>query len=191
MKIVVSLVVFVIQAFTDDRIFMLLNAQVEMTACVAYTIWITRITLKFIHNALLIYKCCKGFVSVTFKSSETSLLVKTGSNSRLIFFPRSLSCLCMKSVDFWSLKGKVISKGLLNGLIRFWVWSWEVWNLLKVESISGHLQLWIEEHKYPVIGKHLKDKQNQRSNNLHKQFTNCTTLKKCHGKFECLIYEML
>ena len=38
MKIVVSLVVFVIQAFTDDRIFILLNAQVEMTACVAYTI---------------------------------------------------------------------------------------------------------------------------------------------------------
>ena len=32
MKIVGSLVVFVLQAFTDDGIFMLLNAQVEMMA---------------------------------------------------------------------------------------------------------------------------------------------------------------
>ena len=46
----------------------------------------------------------------------------------------------------------------------------------------------IEEHKYSVIGKHLKDKHNQRLTNLQEQFT---TLKKCHGKFECLIYEML
>ena len=53
---------------------------------------------------------------------------------------------------------------------------------------SCHLHLRIEEHKYSVIGKHLKDKHNQRSNNLHEQFT---TLKKCRGKFECLIYEML
>ena len=42
---------------------------------------------------------------------------------------------------------------------------------------SRHLHLRTEE-----------DKHNQRSNNLHEQFT---TLKKCRGKFECLIYEML
>ena len=53
---------------------------------------------------------------------------------------------------------------------------------------SRHLHLRIEEHKYSVIGKHLKDKHNQRPTNLHEQFT---TLKKCRGKFECLIYEML
>ena len=35
---------------------MLLDAQVEVTARVAYVIRITRITLKFIHNALLVYK---------------------------------------------------------------------------------------------------------------------------------------
>ena len=34
----------------------------------------------------------------------------------------------------------------------------------------------------------LKDQHNQRPNNLHEQFT---ILKKCHEKFECLIYEML
>ena len=53
---------------------------------------------------------------------------------------------------------------------------------------SRHLHLRIEVHKYSVIGKHLQDKQNQRPTNLHEQFT---ILKKCHGKFECLIYEML
>ena len=53
---------------------------------------------------------------------------------------------------------------------------------------SRHLHLRIEEHKYSVIGKHLKDKHNQRPINLHEQFT---TLKKCRGKIECLIYEML
>ena len=53
---------------------------------------------------------------------------------------------------------------------------------------SRHLHLRIGKHKYSVIGKHLKDNHNQRFNNLHEQFT---TLKKCRGKFECLIYEML
>lgn len=53
---------------------------------------------------------------------------------------------------------------------------------------SRHLHLRIEEHKYSVIGKHLKDKHNQRPTNLQEHFT---ILKKCHGKFECLIYEML
>ena len=32
-----------------------------------------------------------------------------------------------------------------------------------------------------LVGKHLKDKHNQRPTNLHEQFT---TLKKCRGKFE-------
>ena len=43
MKIVGSLAVFVLQMFTDDEIFMLLDAQVEVTACVAYVIRIRRI----------------------------------------------------------------------------------------------------------------------------------------------------
>ena len=56
MKIVGSLAVFVLQVFTDDGISMLLNVQVERMAQAAYIIRITRITLKFIHNALLVYK---------------------------------------------------------------------------------------------------------------------------------------
>ena len=43
---------------------------------------------------------------------------------------------------------------------------------------SRHLHLRIEEHKYSVIGKHLKDKHNQRRTNLHEHFT---ILKKWHG----------
>ena len=50
---------------------------------------------------------------------------------------------------------------------------------------SRHLHLRIEEHKYSVIGKHLKDKHNQRPTNLHEQFT---TLKKC--RWVPIIYEM-
>ena len=57
MKIGRSLIVFILQVFTDDGIPMLLDAQEEVTARVAYIIRITRITLKFIHNALLVYKC--------------------------------------------------------------------------------------------------------------------------------------
>ena len=53
---------------------------------------------------------------------------------------------------------------------------------------SRHLHLRIEEHKYSVIGKHLKDQHDQRPNNLHEQFA---ILQKCRRKFECLIYEML
>ena len=47
---------FILKVFTDDGILMLLDAQVEVAARVAYIIRITRITLIFIHNALLVYK---------------------------------------------------------------------------------------------------------------------------------------
>ena len=51
-----------------------------------------------------------------------------------------------------------------------------------------HLFQRIEEHKHSAIGKHLRDALNQRNKDLQKQFT---ILKKCSGKLECLIYEML
>ena len=38
MKIGRSLIVFILKVFTDDGIFMLLDAQVEVTARIAYTI---------------------------------------------------------------------------------------------------------------------------------------------------------
>ena len=51
-----------------------------------------------------------------------------------------------------------------------------------------HLFQRIVEHKHSAIGKHLRDSHNQENKDLTEQFT---ILKKCRGKFECLIYEML
>ena len=61
-------------------------------------------------------------------------------------------------------------------------------NVIYIGYTSRHLYLRIEEHKYSVIGKHLNDEHNRRSNNLNEQFA---ILRKCRRKFECLIYEML
>ena len=54
--------------------------------------------------------------------------------------------------------------------------------------MSHHLHLLIEKYKYSIFGKYLSDEQNRTPINLHEQFV---ILRKCHGKFECLIYEML
>ena len=43
-------------------------------------------------------------------------------------------------------------------------------------------------YKHSVVGKHLRDVHGSTSDNLIKNFK---VLKKCHGKLECLIYEML
>lgn len=51
-----------------------------------------------------------------------------------------------------------------------------------------HLFQRIEERKHSAIGKHLCDAHNQRNKDLREQFT---ILRKCRGKFECLIYKML
>ena len=53
---------------------------------------------------------------------------------------------------------------------------------------SRHLHLRINEHRYFVIGKHLKEKHLQELTNIQERFK---ILLKCRGKFECLIYEML
>lgn len=51
-----------------------------------------------------------------------------------------------------------------------------------------HLFQRIAEHKYSAIGKHLRDEHNETPSNLQEHFR---VLKKCRGKLECLIYEML
>ena len=103
---------------------MLLDAQMEVTAHVAYINRITRITLKFIHNA----------------ETKPSLV-----NQQCVVY--EFQC---NSCD--------------SNYIGY---------------TSRHLHLRIEEHKYSVIGKHLKDKHNQTPTNLHEQFT---TLKKMPQK---------
>ena len=51
-----------------------------------------------------------------------------------------------------------------------------------------HLHQRVEEHKHSVIGKHFLEKHNLKRMNLS---TNFKVLKKCRGKLECLIFEML
>ena len=51
-----------------------------------------------------------------------------------------------------------------------------------------HFHQRVEEHKYSVIGKHLRDVHGLTPDNF---IENLKVLKKCRGKLECLIYEML
>ena len=51
-----------------------------------------------------------------------------------------------------------------------------------------HLSQRIEEHRHSAIGKHSRDAQYQKNKYLREQFI---ILKKCWGKFEYLVYEML
>ena len=50
------------------------------------------------------------------------------------------------------------------------------------------MQIMLVIHADTFFGKHLRDSHNQRNKDLQEQFT---ILKKCRGKLECLIYEML
>ena len=51
-----------------------------------------------------------------------------------------------------------------------------------------HLFQCTDEHKHSAIGKYLYNIHNQMDKGLHDQFT---ILKKCQGKLDCLIHEML
>ena len=53
---------------------------------------------------------------------------------------------------------------------------------------TRHLHQRIEEHKASVIGKHLKEAHGAASTSLEEMFS---VLKKCCGKMDCLIHEML
>ena len=77
--------------FTDDGILMLLDAHVEVTARVAYIIRITRITLKFIHNSLLVYK--QGLFPLILNLQRFSFLQKlVVLHDRFSFQGRLVAC---------------------------------------------------------------------------------------------------
>ena len=57
-----------------------------------------------------------------------------------------------------------------------------------IEYTCRHLCQHVEEHKHSVIGKHFRDVHGLTPDNLIKNFK---VIKKCRGKFECLIYGML
>ena len=53
---------------------------------------------------------------------------------------------------------------------------------------ARHLHQRIAEHKYSAIGKHILDERGDKNLLNEGQFR---VLKKWHGKFDCLVYEML
>ena len=57
-----------------------------------------------------------------------------------------------------------------------------------IDSTYLHLHQRVEEHKHSLIGKNFLEKHNLKRMNLN---TNFKVLKKCRGKLECLIFEML
>ena len=59
---------------------------------------------------------------------------------------------------------------------------------LLVIQPTGHVHQRIAEHKYSAIGKHLLTVHGDKNLLNEAQFR---ILKKCHGKFDCLVYEML
>ena len=54
---------------------------------------------------------------------------------------------------------------------------------------SRHLHQRIDEHRFSAIGKHLKN--DHGLYNIDDLANNFSVLKKCNGKLDCLIYEML
>ena len=63
-----------------------------------------------------------------------------------------------------------------------------VWTGPKVGYTTPHLHQRIAEHKYSAIGKHLLDAHGDKNLINVDQFR---VLKKFHGKFDCLVYDML
>ena len=57
-----------------------------------------------------------------------------------------------------------------------------------ISYTTRHLHQRIAEHKYSAVGKHLKDEHHAKIPDLDKYFS---ILRKCPGKLDCLIYEML
>ena len=58
-----------------------------------------------------------------------------------------------------------------------------------VRNTSRHLHQRIDEHRYSAIGKHLKN--DYRLETIGDLTNNFSVFKKCNGKLDCLIYEML
>ena len=67
-----------------------------------------------------------------------------------------------------------------------WIHMWFMSNY--IGYTCRHLHQRVEEHKHSVIGKHLRHVHGLTPDNLIENFE---VLKKCRGKLECLIYEML
>ena len=86
------------------------------------------------------------------------------------------------------LKPKEIKPSIVSQHCVVYKFTFDLCDADYVGYTARHLHQRIAEHKYLAIGKHLLDA--HRDKNLINEDQFCV-LKKCHGKFDCLIYEML
>ena len=85
------------------------------------------------------------------------------------------------------LKPKEIKPSIVSRQCVVYKFACDLCDADYVGYTARHLHQRIAEHKYSAIGKHLLDAHGDK--NLINEGQFCV-LKKCHGKFDCLVYEM-
>ena len=86
------------------------------------------------------------------------------------------------------LKPKEIKPSIVNRQCVDYKFACDLCDADYVGYTARHLHQRIAEHKYSSIGKHLLEAHGEENLLNGGQFR---VLKKCHGKFDCLVYEML
>ena len=86
------------------------------------------------------------------------------------------------------LKPKEIKPSIVNRQCVVYKFACDLCDADYVGCTARHLHQRICEHKYSSIGKHLLEAHGDKNLLNEGQFR---VLKKCHGKFDCLVYEML
>ena len=86
------------------------------------------------------------------------------------------------------LKPKEIKPSIVSRQCVVYKFACDLCDADYVGYTARHLHQRIAEHKYLAIGKHLSDAHSDKNLINEGQFR---VLKKCHGKFDCLVYEML
>ena len=86
------------------------------------------------------------------------------------------------------LKPKEIKPSIVNRQCVVYKFTCDLCDADYVGYTARHLHQRIAEHKYSSIGKHLLEAHGDKNLLNEGQFR---VLKKCHGKFDCLVYEML
>ena len=86
------------------------------------------------------------------------------------------------------LKSKEIKPSIVSQHCVVYKFAYDLCDADYVGYTARHLHQRITEHKYSAIGKHLLDAHGDKNLINEDQFR---VLKKCHGKFDCLVYEML
>ena len=90
---------------------------------------------------------------------------------------------------FEDLKMREPKPPLINQQCVVYNYQCDLYDAEYVGYTSRHLHQCIDEHRFSTIGKHLKN--DHSLYNIDDLANNFSVLKKCNGKLDCLIYEML